>query len=337
MPRKKDQSESEVNTETETVMDNETTTALAPAPTAALSVPAHHPDNIKLAQGLPVELRERALKLWRPTASEMQGLIEALPSNVKAKVEALLNSLSPDDDGLLGDYEQRIAQDIKLYHGVGNDPLRPRGVNKGEFYGSNGQEFGGKFVGAVLGLSDGRTLWPPKGSASNSPVCYSHDGRMGSEFGVCDNCEYAAKKIIEGGCARDLTVYMVDNEFTGLYAIKFTKTSYKYGTVLRKILSQSKVPWAKWTQFEAGEETANNNKYHVIKASTVTSKNPADVIVAPELLPVFRALSSLVQAEVYLPKVVKLYARGEGEKDVTPQGEIVQSEAGIDTSGDYSL
>jgi hypothetical protein len=268
----------------------------------------------------------------------MSSILSNLPADMREKVEGLLNSLTSADDGLLGDYEQRLAHDIKLYHGVGSDPLRPRGVNKGEYYGSNGQEFGSRFVGAVLGLTDGRTLWPAKGSASSAPICYSHDGRMGSELGSCATCDFERKKIIEGGCARDLTVYLVDNEFTGLYALKFSKTSYKYGTVLRKLLSQSKVPWGKWTQFETGEETANNNKYHVIKAGPLATKNPADAVVTAPLLPVFRALAALVQAEVYLPKVVKLYALGGGETDVTPpKGEGAPSEHGIDTSGDYSL
>jgi hypothetical protein len=338
MSRKKSETNAEVNPVEERQMSEEQTTAITKAePVAIAAVPAPHPENAKLAALLPLKLRDRALRVWRPTATEMRTILDALTPEVREKVEGLFDSLNTVNDGLLGDVEPRLVHDMKLYHGVGSDPLRPKSVNKGQFYSTNGMTFDESFVGAVLAITSGRTLWPPRGSSTNSPICYSADGEMGSEFGECGKCEYAQKKYLDGGCSRDMTVYFVDREFTGIYSIKFSKTSYANGITLSKILQQLKVMWSKWVQFEAGEQTAKGNTWHTVKAGLlpVTAKNKDDVIVPVELLPVLRALNALIVGDVYLPRVAKLYNRETEEVVVSGEG---SSGASVDDGGgDYSL
>lgn len=340
MSSKKRQTESEVNVQQENVMSEETSTAITVATPAAITVaPAAHPENLKLAQLLPLKLRDRALRVWRPTATEMEQILSALSPEMREKVNGLFDSLNTVNDGLLGDVEPRLVHDMKLYHGVGSDPLRPKSVNKGQFYASNGMTFDESFVGAVIAITSGRTLWPARGSSSNAPICYSVDGEMGSELGECAKCEYAQKKYLDGGCSRDMTVYFVDREFTGIYSIKFGKTSYANGITLSKVLQQLKVMWSKWVQFEASEQSGKGNTWHTVKAGLlpVSAKNKDDIMVAPELLPVLRALNALIVGDVYLPRVAKMYSRPEEEVTASVGAAGDKIPTIDDGGGDYSL
>jgi len=302
---------------------------------------------LALAEKLPPGYREEVLALDRPTPERLGEIVAALPAGAQERVLALVHKTRPKKQGMHRSYENFLPIDMKLFQGTGPDPLRPRNCVPGQFYTAESKNMETPFEGAVIGFYQGRTLWPPRqqgDGAAQVPICASLDRKMGSKYGDCQSCPFPGKKWKEGGCVREVVVFLVDREMTGIFCLRFTRTSTPAGEALVKLLARGEEVYARWIRFESAERTDETNRYYVIKASPVIDqKHPDNEYVPKELHKLFAALSQMLDADVYYPTLAGIYGRAEtaqegvsAEGETLNEGELAGEEGKAADSADYS-
>lgn len=303
---------------------NETNTALA----TQTDTPSTFAMNKALAARLPDRYKDRVMLLERPSTSHMLEIVEGLNPEWQEKVATLLRRMRPTKQGVhMKGGGFKIAE-IKLYQGVGNDAARPPKLPPGGFYTSDSKTIEAPFVAAVVGLQETRTMWPSLDGARSGPICYSLDMVQGSKFGKCEECPNSKKLPRDGGCGTEVVAYVVDRDMTGVYSIKFSKTSYRAGKQLINLVNAGDEIWSRWVSFSEQEYKDGSKRWFGIKPGPVESKNQADVFVPKELNPVFMALSQAIDAELYYPALADVYDRskatvvpelpGSGEGTINP-------------------
>lgn len=283
--------------------------------------------NKALAERLPLDHkdRERVLMLERPSPAMLIEAIGQLPEEWQPKVMSLVRRMRPIKQGLHIQGSGFKVGEIKLFHGVGNDPSRPERLAPGSFYSSDSRSFDNAFVGAVIGVHQGRTLWPQADGQRSRPLCYSLDVRQGTTMGECASCVHATKKWSEGGCAPEVTVDLIDREMTGVYRIKFAKTAHRGGEHLMKLVSGDDELWSRWIKFSSTENKDGSKRWYGIQASPLPSANPAEIFTPKSLDVVFRAISQALDCEVFYPALADVYDRvkaAASSNDVTPVADL---------------
>lgn len=278
-------------------------TSLAPATNTGLAL------NKALAARLPEQYQDAVLMLERPSTAALVELVSKLDESWQGKVTSLLRRMRPTKQGIHTKGGGFKITEVKLYQGVGNDPARPAKLPPGGLYTSDTQTLETPFIGAVIGLHETRTMWPPLEGARSGPLCYSLDMVQGSKYGKCEACPNSKKLPRDGGCGTEVVAYVVDKDMTGVYSIKFSKTSFRAGRQLIQLVSAGDEIWSRWVSFSEQEYKDGSKRWFGLKASAVESKNQADLFVPRELDPVLRALSQALDAEVYYPALADVYDR----------------------------
>jgi predicted nucleic acid-binding Zn ribbon protein len=320
----------------------ETKMAETPTTTALTTTSSALALNQALAARLPESYHESVMLMERPTPVSMMQQVAALPTEWQDKTTALIRRMRPQKQGVHTKGSGFKIAEIRLYQGTGSDPARPAKMAPGGFYTDDSREIETPFVGAILGLHETRTMWPPRDGSvdSKGPLCYSLDSVQGSRYGLCSACPNAAKLQRDGGCGQEVVAYVVDREMTGIYSIKFSKTSLREGRKLIRLVQAGDEIWSRWISFAEQEYKEGSKRWFGYKVGAVESKNPADVHVPQALDPIFRALSQALDAEVYYPALADLYDRsktGGGAVTAGLPAETFEPLANPSGNPDYSL
>ena len=284
------------------------------------------PEQEKLLKRLPPEYREELTSLRRPTAGEMARIVEALPEETREPVKELLDRTRPNKQGMHRMYRGFRPCEVKLFHGTGADPLRPRNCMPGQLYSADSRNLSTPLDVIVIGGYQGRTLWPPRPDDAVKPpgtvqveeanqnqclpVCESFDRRRGSRFGDCLACERRTIKYKEGGCGKGVTMFFVDREMTGIYCYRFTKTLRFAGEALLKLLSQGGEIYSRYFRLETQERTdeKTRDRWFTLRASPVIDpKNPENEYVSEALYPLLNAFSRVIDLDVFYPGLANVY------------------------------
>jgi hypothetical protein len=296
---------------------------------------------MELAQKLPAKYRMDVIQTVRPTPEQLMTVVEKLPADVQMQMMRLVAKTNPKKQGMHTARTGFNPIGIKMYHGTGNDPLRPSKLPAGEFYTEESRALGENFVGVVIGLYEGRTKWPDKekGEEGKAPLCYSLDRLVGTKYGECTKCPYATGKYTEGGCGQDMTVFLMDKDMTGIYSFQFSKSSASNGFALKKILEKGENIWDRWYNFqiEKREKKEQNQVWYATKASPVNDpKNPQAGATDKTMHPLFAQLSAIVDVDVYYPKLAAVYSsKKESAPALATDGPTINvDEIGGSISGD---
>jgi hypothetical protein len=176
---------------------------VAEAPVAAISVEQGivkaSPGEIEVASASWVESVPkpiRALFNIMPAVEpdELTAMVEQLPDHLRANFEALVEGMNPVREGIVSTNTQFKIPEMRLYHGVGDDPARPPAAPVGSIYTSDGKilaawdkqqakslKIDQVFTGAAVFLQETRAWWKPRDKAyvlppdvdptSNAPIC----------------------------------------------------------------------------------------------------------------------------------------------------------------------
>jgi len=291
-------------------------TAIIPAGDASIS--SEFAARKALANRLPEEVRARALMLKRPTPKELMDIVMALPEAGQEAMMTLVSKTNPEKQGLHTSSSGFEPTALKPYHGTGNDPLRPRQCLPGQFYSADSRILGEKFTAVPLAIYEGQILWPPKSTdnkESKAPICVSVDRKTGSKYGNCDACPLnpSVRQYSQGGCMREVTAYLLDQEMTSIYELKFSKTSEGAGRALMGIMKKSNSLWDRWFTFEAKERVEGANKWYVIQAAPVADASKANTDV--KLHPLFTALSKIIDTDIYYAALANIHDRLKNSAD----------------------
>lgn len=272
-----------------------------------------------LAARLPPEARVRALQLKRPTPEELMDIVLALPEDKQEAMMLLVSKTNPEKQGLHTSSSGFEPTGLKLYHGVGNDATKPRQTLPGQFYSTDSRVIGEKFTAVVLAIYEGQILWPPKtdGNESKAPICVSVDRKTGSKYGSCAACPLApeVRQYTQGGCMREITAYLLPDDLSSIFELKFSKTSEAAGRALMGVMKKSNSLWDRWFTFEAKERVESTKKWYVIQASPVADAVKA---VTPTMFhPLFTSLSKVIDTDVYYTALANVHDRVKNSTDTS--------------------
>jgi len=300
------------------------TTAAAAAVTSAIvpasdaSVSSEFAERKALAARLPENVRAKAMMLKRPTPTELMDIVMKLPEAKQEAMMTLVSKTNPEKQGLHTSSSGFEPTSLKVYHGVGNDPTRPRQCLPGQIFASDSRIIGEKFNAVPLAIYEGQILWPPKSDdnkESKAPICVSVDRKTGSKYGSCSTCPLAPelRQYTQGGCMREVTAYLLDEDMTSIYELKFSKTSEGAGKALMGIMKKSNSLWDRWFTFEAKERVDGTKKWYVLQASPVADATKAVTPVA--FHPLFNALSKIIDTDIYYTALANIHDRVKNSAD----------------------
>lgn len=299
-------------------------TAIVPAAPAALApaegVSSEFAARKAMAARLPEEVRPRFLMLKRPNPAELMDIVMKLPEASQEAMMTLVSKTNPEKQGLHTSSSGFEPTALKLYHGVGNDPTKPRQTLPGQFYAADSRIIGEKFNAVPLAIYEGQILWPEKNQAgsddkSKAPICVSVDRKTGSKYGSCATCPLAPehRQYTQGGCMREVTAYLLDQDMTSIYELKFAKTSEGAGRAMLGILKKSNTLWDRWFTFEAKERVEKDKKWFVIQAGPVA--DAAKAATDPKFHPLFNALSKVIDTDIYYAALANIHDRAKNSTD----------------------
>lgn len=91
-------------------------------------------------------------------------------------------------DGM--DQEDLIIPEIKLIQNTGGDLAKASGAKPGEFYSEMSNEIFTDFDFVIIRMQKTRTYWGRTELDDDPPECTSEDGKIGSVYGNCMECEF---------------------------------------------------------------------------------------------------------------------------------------------------
>jgi len=244
-------------------------------------------------------------------------------------------------------------RDIKIYQGLGEDDMRPQMVPVGGVYTKDGRilavprKFADllkapqTFKAVVVNIFGRQSFWPPRGKGKNgenegkgrvppgehpfektpfslmsgTPYCQSLDRERGDVFGDCHSCIYRPwpDRETPGDCKKDIELYVVLADFTGIYRIQLTGRSVgNAGKSLGEWMKNWPNPWHRVFEFEAiaksGEETKNAWFEWQVRLA-VSPEQPEGIPPTEEEKNLYKLLSAQITAELYLPNLANSYAK----------------------------
>lgn len=297
-------------------------TAIVPAG-AAPEVTSEFAQRKALAMRLPEDVRPRALMLKRPNPAELMEIVMKLPEASQEAIMMLVSKTNPEKQGLHSSSNGFQATTLKVYHGTGNDPVRPRQTLPGQYYAADSTVIGEKFNAVPLAIYEGQILWPPKDAGekeSKAPICVSVDRRTGSKYGSCLTCPLAPehRQYTQGGCMREVTVYLLDDKFTSIYELKFSKTSEGAGRALMGVMKKSNQLWDRWFTFDLKERTDKDKKWYVINSGPLADASKVNT--PPQYHPLFSALSKIIDTDIYYTQLANIHDRAKNSPDAGAPG-----------------
>lgn len=268
-----------------------------------------------LAKRLPAAVRGKFLmKKDRPEPEQLFEIVMALPPDKQERMMELVRKTRPDKQGAHFAKEGFSPTSIRLYQGTGTDPLRPADMPPGQYYTGDSRIIGKRFIATVLGIYEGRILWPLKGQQGagdtpqgKAPLCVSLDQKKGSKYGDCASCPSLNKQYNQGGCTREIVAWLIDDKMTSIYELRFSKTSEGAGSALVKILQKCDNLWDRWFSFETQERTEEDRRWFVIKCATAVDDAGKQLATPKDLHPLFENLSRVLDYDCYYPQLANVY------------------------------
>lgn len=281
-----------------------------------------------------------------PTLEEFEQIVNGIAEDTETKgseeiafaLSSIMQQTASDRDGIFDRDERTEFPELRIFHGAGKDPNRPAKQIPGTLYMNTCEDVGEKFVGAVIAIWKGRTMWGNKdaGESTAAPICASMNRLVGSTFGTCSACP---ERPWRGGqqtrCNDDIVAFMLTEKMDRLVLVRFAKTSEPAGRRLLKLLKLCSSSWTKW--FELSLETKSNdkNQWFVMK---VQPAGVAPEVFTPKIIhPFCKALMNNLSGSFILPGIARTYAQSAEavkETEGEPSGGSAETVTINDVTGD---
>lgn len=229
--------------------------------------------------------------------------------------------------GMFAEEETTVFPELRIFHGAGNDPNRPDDCKLGTFYINTKEKVGPEFVGAVIAIWKGRTMWGDRnaGESTSAPLCQSMNRIVGTTCGECKDCPDEPWKHGERTrCDNDVVAFMLSKDYTRIILVRFQKSSVKAGEGLTRSLKVSPQLWTKWWRLTLEKQTKDSNTWYSIVTQPATVDGQPDAEYTPEAIDEFcEALSNSLTAGYILPGMARAYtqsARAAENATQTPTG-----------------
>jgi hypothetical protein len=220
---------------------------------------------IELAQALPDDLKENALRL----IEEMSTPVEGIGDNP-----------TPWKPGFL-----------RLVQGTTDRSSLPKGTAIGDFVlGERKLEQPLKFI--PFRIWDTRQYWDPD-QTNNKMLCWSPDAKLGQIGRDCYGCPHAKwVENVGSDCGKSKSVLAISSDFTSVFLIQFSKSNFKIGNELESAMKKAGVsPYLRiYGLSSATSSTAKNVENFKIQILDEKDRKTPEALV-PFLKEMFNAVS----------------------------------------------
>ena len=253
-----------------------------------------------------------------PSKSRINQIIDALPDEYADALASLIRRNMGKRKGMYTDNDRPELPELRIFHGTGNDPNRPENIIPGHYYLTSRENVGKEFIGTLLTVYKGRTMWGDRDAGENTrmPVCHSMDRKVGTSFGLCDVCPNRPWK--DGKmqrCSDDVIAYMLTKDLKEIVLVRFAKTSEAAGRQLIKFARRTEDNWSKWYSITAEAVVNQNDKtqrYFVMKAAPVEGDG---AYVDESLTDFCDMMCTVLEGNVILPGMANVYRQAKNLLD----------------------
>lgn len=237
----------------------------------------------------------------KPSQKELLTIVNDLPDQYREAVVNLMRTMSPNRPGLYLSEGRPSYTELRLFHGTGDDKNRPENTVPGQFYLTTKKNVGSEFIGTVIALWQGRTMWPPQGEEARMPICSSMDRKVGGRYGDCYSCPHRPwKDGKKQDCGDDTIAFMLPKDLSDIVMVRFQRTSARTGEQLANFAKKDLVPWQRWFKLTTEKQVSGDKRWFVINLNPVDS-------VSPELSPFCAALEAMASHDFILPSIAVHY------------------------------
>ena len=217
-------------------------------------------------------------------ASEIPTLadIDDLPEEALARVNSLFQSMTSNPAGFEGGVKWQ-PEKLKIRHPVSSDPMMPQDAEFGDLY-ANGRVLWGEKEGGrseplefVLCYAwQSRARFQP---GDNRPDCTSADSTW-NDFGTlkCDNCpDLPFRNGKPTNCQNTLNMVILPVDLSGVYIVRFSKSSHKAGRNIRRMLGGCKNTFDRRFGLFTEQMSNGKKKWYVYKTIASEGDVPPEV------------------------------------------------------------
>ena len=313
------------------------TTAITPAHVTGIT------DIDSMLQGAPAFIKQYGQNLLRlaeenVTEETLFDRIEALDDDAQEKFASMIKRMNPNKKGVIADNTKPMYTDLRLFQGVGNDKNRPDNAIPGQFYLTTKENVGKEFIGTVICMWSGRSMWGDMDDGSSkSPICQSMDRKVGNYYGECASCPelpWRDGKRPEN-CHNEVSAFLLSRDLNDIVRIRFQRTSEPAGNQLIQFMRRSQNPWSRWYKLTAEAVTSkhdSSHRYHVMKINVAEGEDGAPAKVDKEVQAVCDAFCSITEQTFLYPEINKVYSKAAQVKE-----EFGDGHATVDTSSDGTV
>lgn len=243
----------------------------AEAPTEEMSViekAAEKADAIAIPEA-PGHLTEYQQVVQAATERCVAALQQQHASTDDKEVQKGLASLMRIANPVVRGREERntawTVPQVKTVYGTTRDSSKPANAQLGDIYTTDGRHHPDGIVFTPLYIFDSHRMFT---QGQQAPMCSSPDGKLGSNFGPCNQCPHLPLVKNNRGehteCDAGLVVIGLTDKWQ-IYRIDFFKTSYKAGTNVDKLSSRQADLWERWFKLTTQPQSRNGYDYHIYK------------------------------------------------------------------------
>lgn len=266
--------------------------------------------------------------------------IETLDEDAQEKLANMIKRMNPEKKGVISDNARPIYTDLRLFQGVGNDENRPDTAIPGQFYLTTKENVGKEFIGTVICVWEGRSMWGDREDGGNkTPICQSLDRNVGNYYGDCDTCPQRPWKDGKKPehCHNEVSAFMLSKDLKDIVRIRFQRTSEPAGNRLLQYMKRSQNPWSRWYKITAEAVTSKNDssyRYYVMKVNVAEGEDGTPAKVDKGIQGVCDAFCSITLQSFLYPAIQNVYRQAAQVKEEFGDGSA-KVDSGVKDS-DYS-
>lgn len=229
-----------------------------------------------------------------------------LPEMTRTKVRTLVDLANPVKPGMEEVSTAWSPARILVHQPTSNDPKKPDSSKPGNMYTTSGQLLETPFPFIPLYFNEENVNFE---QGQKVPVCSSPDGKVGGQFGICQECTYLPFGKQNGGrgeqkktdCNSQITVVLLSTDLSQIYTCQFGKTSRSAGAALIALAKAHPFPWKQSYLLSTEKKSGDLGTYWVLKIEPTGKDNAPDVHkVAKVLNELYTAERKRALAEFYL-------------------------------------
>lgn len=224
---------------------------------------------------------------------KLKELADALPDNVKANAQALIERMDSTIEGIGDEGVKWKVPFARLIQATTDRSKLAKGVTIGDILiGENKQETPMKFI--PIRAWEARQMWSPDKDEAKM-LCSSPDAKVGYLGYNCKECPHS--KFVEGKgseCGKLKVVMAIKADLSEIFTTQFGKTGYKVGMEFETVMKKAGVAPYRRVYGMSGE---TNKQYKNVENFKIETFEGKERDTPAELLPFITELFTIIGAD----------------------------------------